>query len=119
MTTLTLPQTCSAPEQSATPFTWPDKVSLLGLQVTPTTYTEASESVIEAAECGAGGVVSCHAVHAIVTLSSTSEYRRKANTFKMITPDGQPVRWALNLLHGTRLKDMHWTSNCGKSGRIR
>ncbi len=23
----------------------------------------------------------------------------------MITPDGQPVRWALNLLHGTKLKD--------------
>ena len=105
MTTLVQPHARSAREQPEVSFAWPDQVSLLGLQVTPTTYSEASEAVIGAAECGAGGVVSCHAVHAIVTLSDTEEYRRKANTFRMITPDGQPVRWALNLLHGTQLKD--------------
>ena len=27
------------------------------------------------------------------------------NAFEMVTPDGQPVRWALNVLHGTRLQD--------------
>jgi exopolysaccharide biosynthesis WecB/TagA/CpsF family protein len=27
------------------------------------------------------------------------------NRFNMITPDGQPVRWALNLLHNTQLRD--------------
>ena len=104
--TILTPQSVrSKNERCVDSFAWPHKVNLLGLQMTPTTYEEASESVIKAAECGAAGVVSCHAVHAIVTLSATAERRRKANTFAMITPDGQPVRWALNLLHGTQLKD--------------
>lgn len=27
------------------------------------------------------------------------------NSFDLVTPDGQPVRWALNVLHGAGLKD--------------
>ena len=45
------------------------------------------------------------AVHALVTASRDPELRGKVNTFEMITPDGQPVRWALNLLHRAGLKD--------------
>ena len=38
-------------------------------------------------------------------MSCDDNLREMVNTFSMITPDGQPVRWALNLLHRTSLKD--------------
>jgi hypothetical protein len=44
-------------------------------------------------------------VHAVVTASCDPELRAMINSFDVVGPDGQPVRWALNLLHGTRLRD--------------
>jgi exopolysaccharide biosynthesis WecB/TagA/CpsF family protein len=32
-------------------------------------------------------------------------HRHRLNRFDLLVPDGQPVRWALNLLHGCRLRD--------------
>jgi len=84
---------------------WPTKREVLGVQVTPTNYEEATETIVEAAKQRQTAVVSCHAVHAIVTASCDRSLREKVNTFDMITPDGQPVRWALNLLHRTKLTD--------------
>lgn len=84
---------------------WPKKVDLFGLQVSVTDYQEAAESVLQAAKRNENAVVSCHAAHAVVTFSGDDELRQMANQFQMITPDGQPVRWAMNWLHKTRLKD--------------
>jgi exopolysaccharide biosynthesis WecB/TagA/CpsF family protein len=84
---------------------WPCKVDVLGVAVSPTTYAEAVETILAAAHEGAPAVVSCHAVHAIVTAGGDPSLREKVNQFQMITPDGQPVRWALNLLYGARLSD--------------
>jgi len=88
-----------------TPAAWPKKMDVLGVEVTPTTYEEATRAIVEAAKCGSAAVVSCHAVHAVVTASCDRSLRKKVNTFDMITPDGQPVRWALNLLHRAKLSD--------------
>ena len=49
--------------------------------------------------------MSCQAVHALITASQDPELREKVNTFSMVTPDGQPVRWAMNLLHKAGLTD--------------
>jgi exopolysaccharide biosynthesis WecB/TagA/CpsF family protein len=87
------------------PVRWPRKVDLFGLGVSVTAYDEATAAILEAAREGVPGVVSCHAVHAIVTASRDPALRDKVNTFDMVTPDGQPVRWALNLLHGARLSE--------------
>jgi N-acetylglucosaminyldiphosphoundecaprenol N-acetyl-beta-D-mannosaminyltransferase len=84
---------------------WPKKVNLFGLEVSPTTYDEAVAVILRAACQRESAIASCHAVHAIVTFSGDSSLCQKANTFDMITPDGQPVRWALNLLYRSRLKD--------------
>ena len=32
-------------------------------------------------------------------------HNARLNSFDVVTPDGQPVRWALNLLHGAGLRD--------------
>ena len=34
-----------------------------------------------------------------------SEHRHRLNQLELVVPDGQPVRWALNLLYGAKLKD--------------
>jgi exopolysaccharide biosynthesis WecB/TagA/CpsF family protein len=46
-----------------------------------------------------------HAVHAIVTASRDPALRAAVNTFQIVATDGQPVRWALNLLHGAGLRE--------------
>ncbi len=86
-------------------ITWPDKVDLFGVAVSPTRYDEAVNAIVAAAEQRAPAIVSCHAVHAVITASGDPGLRAKVNTFEMITPDGQPVRWALNLLHQAKLTD--------------
>ncbi len=84
---------------------WPQKFDLLGVQVSSTDYSELTADIIKAARVRRPTVVSCHAVHAIVTASEDVELREQVNTFESITPDGQPVRWALNWLHKTKLSD--------------
>ncbi len=84
---------------------WPPKFDIFGVGVSRTTYDEAVETILQAAWRHRAAVVSCFAVHALVTASRDPELRRKVNTFEMITPDGQPVRWALNLLNRAGLND--------------
>lgn len=102
-----------APEQSEspmeqpleTPVNWPRKVDLFGVDYSPTTYDEATETILSAASQDVPGTVSCHAVHALISASCDPQLREMINAFDMVTPDGQPVRWAMNLLHGTKLRD--------------
>jgi len=94
-----------ASQPVAADFAWPEKLDLFGIGVTPTDYDRATAAIIQAAQAGAGGVVACQAVHAVVTAACDAELREKVNRFDLVTPDGQPVRWALNLLHGAGLQD--------------
>ena len=91
--------------QTATPVDWPAKHDLFGVRVSATSYEESVTSLLDAARRGVPAVASFHAVHAIVTTAGDPELRRKVNTFQLVGPDGQPVRWALNLLHKTELRD--------------
>lgn len=90
---------------SSAQIQWPAKFPLFDVRVSATTYREATQCIIEAAHKGVRGVVSCHAAHAVVTASSDESLKDKVNTFEMITPDGQPVRWALNMLYRVKLSD--------------
>lgn len=92
-------------ETSSVMVAWPRKVDLFGVKVSPTTYTEVVNATIAAATHGQPAIISCHAVHAIVTASNAPDLRDKVNHFDVVTPDGQPVRWALNLLHGAKLRE--------------
>jgi exopolysaccharide biosynthesis WecB/TagA/CpsF family protein len=40
-----------------------------------------------------------------------ADQRFRLNHFDLVVPDGQPVRWALNLLHGTGLEDRVYGPN--------
>jgi exopolysaccharide biosynthesis WecB/TagA/CpsF family protein len=84
---------------------WPAKREILGVGVSATTYDEAVEAILRAAHERAGGVVTALPVHGVVTAAQDPAFRAKVNGFELVAPDGQPVRWALNLLHGAGLRD--------------
>jgi exopolysaccharide biosynthesis WecB/TagA/CpsF family protein len=84
---------------------WPPKYDLFGVRVSATDYAEACNVILQAAQLGQSAVVSFHAAHAVVTSSDDPLLRQAVNRFELVATDGQPVRWAMNLLHGTRLRD--------------
>jgi exopolysaccharide biosynthesis WecB/TagA/CpsF family protein len=82
---------------------WPCKFDLFGVRVSATSYEEAEEAVIEAAKQHVPAVISHNDVRALIDASRDDGLREAANSFEIVAPDGQPVRWALNACHRTRL----------------
>jgi exopolysaccharide biosynthesis WecB/TagA/CpsF family protein len=84
---------------------WPAKHDLFGVKISETDYEEAVGAILGAARRREPAVASCQAVHAVMTAARDPALRHAVNGFDMVAPDGQPVRWALRLLHGVRLSD--------------
>lgn len=90
---------------TASPIVWPAKYDLFGVNVAASNYDEIADIVSRAAREHTPAVVSLHAVHAIVESLSDPDLLAKVNRFDAVLPDGQPVRWVLNNLHGIGLRD--------------
>lgn len=87
------------------------KHDILGVRIDAVDYEAAVERIAQAARAGRGYAVSALAVHGIMTGVLDGEHRHRLNAFEMLVPDGQPVRWALNLLHRARLTDRVYGPN--------
>src|SRR5437764_12939729 len=96
--------TAAAANGGGAPLSWPRKVDLFGVGLSVTDYEEATKVILHAAQRGVAAVVACQSVHAVVTASEDLSLTSQVNSFELVTPDGQPVRWAMNLLHGPRLR---------------
>ena len=81
------------------------KHNLLGILVDAVDYEAAVERILDAAREHRGAAVSALAVHGVMTGALDPTHRYRLNRFDLIVPDGQPVRWALNAMYGTRLDD--------------
>jgi N-acetylglucosaminyldiphosphoundecaprenol N-acetyl-beta-D-mannosaminyltransferase len=81
------------------------KRSVLGVLVDATTYDEATEAVLAAARESRPFALTALAVHGVMTGVQDRAHGARLNSFDLVTPDGQPVRWALNSLYGTALAD--------------
>ena len=81
------------------------KRSVLAVEVNVIDYDAAVSRIIEAAGERRTLSVSALAVHGVMTGALDPEQKYRLNRLDIVTPDGQPVRWALNLLHGERLGD--------------
>lgn len=79
------------------------KQDILGIRVDAVDYDAAVDRIITAAHEQRSYSVSALAVHGVMTGVDDPEHRTRLNRFDLVTPDGQPVRWALNFLHKTRL----------------
>jgi N-acetylglucosaminyldiphosphoundecaprenol N-acetyl-beta-D-mannosaminyltransferase len=81
------------------------KGNVLGVLVDETTYAEAADAVLAAAREGRPFALTALAVHGVMTGVQDRAHGARLNSFDLVTPDGQPVRWALNLLHRAGLTD--------------
>ena len=79
--------------------------NVLGVMVDVVDYDGVVERVLAAAGRGEPLAVSALAVHGVMTGFDDLEHRWRLNGLDIVTPDGQPVRWALRLLHRERLPD--------------
>lgn len=79
------------------------RFDLLGVTIDAVDYDAAIERILSAARAGEPYGVSALAVHGVMTGHDDPEQRARLNSLDLVTPDGQPVRWALDLLHHTRL----------------
>jgi exopolysaccharide biosynthesis WecB/TagA/CpsF family protein len=73
--------------------------------INATDYDTVVERVLAAAEAGQSCSVSALAVHGVMTGHQDASQRARLNRLDMLVPDGQPVRWALNLLHRAGLRE--------------
>ena len=80
--------------------------NLLGVNINAVDYEAAVDKIIDAGKRRKPLGVSALAVHGVMTGVMDNEHRHRLNDLELIVPDGQPVRWALNWLHGTKLKDL-------------
>lgn len=81
------------------------KRNVLGVLVDAVDYPAAQRRILRAAHERLPYGVSALAVHGVMTGVRDEVHRHRLNALDLVTPDGQPVRWALNWLHGTKLTD--------------
>jgi len=81
------------------------KRNVLGVLVDECDYEAAVAMVIAAAQRREPFGVTALAVHGVMTGVDDPEQRHRLNSLELVTPDGQPVRWAMNLLYGSHLRD--------------
>jgi exopolysaccharide biosynthesis WecB/TagA/CpsF family protein len=79
--------------------------SVLGVRVSIVTCDCAVDSIIESAKNRQTLGVTALAVHGVMSAVHDSEYLYRVNHLELVTPDGQPVRWFLNVKYKARLKD--------------
>ncbi|MBA3646861.1 MAG: WecB/TagA/CpsF family glycosyltransferase [Gemmatimonadaceae bacterium] len=87
------------------------KKSILGVHVDAVNYAAAVDRTIAAAQRRDPFIVAALPVHGIMTGALDPVHRYRLNSFDLVVPDGQPVRWALNLIHKTSLAERVYGPN--------
>ncbi|MGB5757385.1 MAG: WecB/TagA/CpsF family glycosyltransferase [Acidimicrobiales bacterium] len=85
--------------------------NLLGVYVNAVDYEAAVAKIVDGAKNRRPLGVSALAVHGVMTGVTDEEHRHRLNSLELVVPDGQPVRWGLNLLHKTELPDRVYGPN--------
>ena len=85
--------------------TLPPTVDVLGLKYSITDYKAASQLIIEAAQNKQHFSVFALPVHGVIERRSDPAFAQACESATMIVPDGQPIRWLMNSLHGANLAD--------------
>jgi N-acetylglucosaminyldiphosphoundecaprenol N-acetyl-beta-D-mannosaminyltransferase len=81
------------------------KKNLLGVLVDAVDYESAVERIANAANARMPYGVTALAVHGVMTGVRNQIQRYRLNALDLVTPDGQPVRWGLNFIHGVGLRE--------------
>lgn len=81
------------------------KKSIIGIGIDAVDYEAAVARTIHAARTGSPLALTALAVHGVMTGVMDPVHAYRLNQLDLVVPDGQPVRWALNFLYGSRLAD--------------
>jgi N-acetylglucosaminyldiphosphoundecaprenol N-acetyl-beta-D-mannosaminyltransferase len=81
------------------------KRNVLGVLVDAVDLDGATDIVVDAALEQRPMSVAAFAVHPVMMAARDPKLRAQVNRIDLVGADGQPVRWALNLLHGARLRE--------------
>jgi exopolysaccharide biosynthesis WecB/TagA/CpsF family protein len=80
-------------------------VQLFGVGITAADADEVEAALLAAADRGQPLTMTALAVHGLMECQRDPQLRKDVNSIDIVTADGQPVRWALRLLCGVRLRD--------------
>jgi exopolysaccharide biosynthesis WecB/TagA/CpsF family protein len=86
-------------------MSWPARHLLFGVPVSAVSCAEAERAVLAAARARRPALVDHLSVHGLAEAQRDPAFREALARFDLVAPDGQPVRWALNALHGTQLRE--------------
>lgn len=75
----------------------PRRANILGIGISVTDYDEVVGCVLEAARAMRPLLVAASDVHLIIQARRDPAYAAALNAFDIVTPDGQPVRWGVNV----------------------
>jgi N-acetylglucosaminyldiphosphoundecaprenol N-acetyl-beta-D-mannosaminyltransferase len=81
------------------------KRDVLGVLVDSVEYDGAVARIVDAAAARQPFAGAALAVHGVMCAVADPGIRGRVNDLDLVTADGQPVRWALRLLHRDRLAD--------------
>lgn len=84
---------------------WPSRHEVFGVKISAATYEQAQAAVMSAAKRRASATVTHMSGHGFTMAARDSSFREVINSFDIIAPDGQPVRWLVNRFHGAGLPD--------------
>ena len=91
--------------QAREPIHWPRKYDLFGVLVSSTTYAEVVDVLVQTAKFQHSALVDFTPVSVLLEAARDPSFRSKLNSFDLVCPDGQPLRWCLNHFHKTGLQD--------------
>jgi len=82
---------------------FPPQFPIAGVLISYVNYTEATQTIIAAAQACQSAVIAATSVHGLTLAVRDPVFGRQLNSFEMVPPDGQPLRWGVNLLHKLHL----------------
>lgn len=86
-------------------------MEVLGINVDAVDYEAAVERTVSAAKARKPFMATALPVHGIMTGARDATHRYRLNRFDLLVPDGQPVRWAMNLLYRIGLRERVYGPN--------
>lgn len=81
------------------------RVDVFGVQMSVTDYADSIDQIITAGREKRSFAMSALATHGLMEAVHNPDFLGVVNGLDLVTPDGQPVRWAMNILHDTELDD--------------
>src|SRR5690348_3032973 len=87
------------------PVSYPLKHEVLGVKVSVVSYSDVTEVLIRLAKEHRPTIVDFTPASLIVEAARNPTFRLRLNSFDLVCPDGQPVRWCLNWFHNVNLRE--------------